>query len=324
MRPTSKSTEVTGGAVWSGRQFHNQPEQSHQHGFLVDLWTDVRRQTGGRVEITVHAGNAGVPGSDPQVLDMAIAGEVEFATMMGPLIATRVPAAEIQGIPFAFAESAAAHRAVDGELGAHLRREMAAHGLYLLPGGALENGFRQICSVSRRVAGVEDLQGYRMRVPAGRVFSELFAALGATPVVINVRDLYTALADGRVDGHENPLAITEVNKLYEVTRHVATTNHVWSAFNLMAHRGFWEALPEDIQAIIQRAVVVHVGRQRAYTVELNRSLEARLASRGLVFTTVDTRPFRRALAGGFYAGCRERCGATAWRLLEDQVGKLPT
>lgn len=309
--------------TWSGRQFHNQPEKSHQHGFLVALWDEVRQATGGQLDITVHAGNAGVPGSDPQVLEMLIGGELEFATMMGPLIATRVPAAEIQGIPFAFGSSAEAHRAVDGALGEHLRREMAAQGIYLMPAGALENGFRQICSVSKPVTGVDDLAGYRMRVPNGALFRELFAALGAEPVTINVADLYQALADGKVDGHENPLAITDANKLEEVTRFVSVTNHVWSAFNLIANLKFWAALPEDLQGIVQHATRTHIGRQRAYTVDLNGKLETQLAGRGLVFNTADTAGFRKRLAGGFYAGCRGRCGSTAWRLLEDAVGKLP-
>jgi tripartite ATP-independent transporter DctP family solute receptor len=308
---------------WRGRQFHNQPEKSHQHGFLVDLWDEVRQATAGRLDIAVHAGNAGVPGSDPQVLDMLIGGELEFATMMGPLIATRVPAAEIQGIPFAFNASAEAHRAVDGALGEHLRREMAAKGIYLMPAGALENGFRQICSVSRPVTRVEDLAGYRMRVPNGALFRELFAALGAEPVVVNVADLYQALAEKRVDGHENPLAITDANQLDEVTRFVSVTNHVWSAFNLIAQQKFWKALPEDVQGIVQRATHTHIGRQRAYTVALNNSLEQQLVSRGMIFNTVDTDGFRARLAGGFYAGCRERCGAQAWRLLEEAAGKLP-
>lgn len=309
--------------TWRGRQFHNQPEKSHQHGFLVDLWDEVRQATGGRLDIAVHAGNAGVPGSDPQVLDMLIGGEVEFATMMGPLIATRVPAAEIQGIPFAFRSSADAHRAADGALGEHLRREMAVRGIYLMPAGALENGFRQIGSVSRPVTRVEDLAGYRMRVPNGALFRELFTALGAVPVGINVADLYQALADKRVDGHENPLAIMDANKLDEVTRYVSVTNHVWSAFNLIANLKFWNALPEDIQGIVQRATLRHIGRQRAYTVELNRTLEQQLVGRGMAFNDVDTAGFRARLAGSFYAGCRERCGAQAWRLLEDAVGKLP-
>src|SRR5438105_6964890 len=221
------------GSVPVFRQLHNQPEESHQHRFLVDLWDEVRKATAGALEVTVHAGNAGIAGSDPRVLELVVAGEVQFATMMGPLIGAVVPAAEIQGLPFAFQSSQQAHAAMDGALGDFLREEMQAKGVYPIPNGALENGFRQICSVSKAVKTPDDLAGYRMRVPAGRILADLFEALGATPVVINIDGLYAALRDGRVDGHENPLAITEVNRLYEVTTRVSMTNHVWSGFNLI-------------------------------------------------------------------------------------------
>jgi tripartite ATP-independent transporter DctP family solute receptor len=308
---------------WTGRQFHNQPEASHQHGFLVDLWHEVSTCTHGRVQITVHPKNGGEPGSDPRVLDMIVSGELEFATMMGPLIANRVPAAEVQGVPFAFADSAQVHRTLDGPLGDYLRSEMAAHGIYALPCGTLENGFRQICSVSRTVLGVDDLAGYRMRVPAGRVFTELFAELGAEPVVVNIDGLFDALEKGRVDGHENPLAITEVNELYKVTRHVALSNHVWSGFNLIANLKFWNTLPADAQAAIHAAVRTHVARQRASTVTLNRALETTLARRGMRVDTVDRAAFRARLGANFYRKLRARCGDQAWLLLENSVGKLP-
>lgn len=307
----------------TGRQFHNQPEESHQHRFLVDLWREVREKTGGRLDITVHARNAGVAGSDPRVLDMLVGGEVEFATMMGPLIAAKVPVAEIQGLPFAFSSPEQVHRALDGALGDYLRAEMAAQGIYALPCGALENGFRHICSVSRRVRGIGDLAGYRIRVPAGRIFSELFAELGATPVPINIDGLYCALESKQVDGHENPLAITEVNHLYRVTQHVALTNHVWSGFNLIANLAFWRALPTDAQDIVHRAVKIHVARQRLYTVELNRSLEKRLAERGMAVDRVDVAPFRARLTSGFYWRWKAHLGREAWRLLQTAVGSLP-
>jgi TRAP-type C4-dicarboxylate transport system substrate-binding protein len=50
-------------------------------------------------------------------------------------------------------------------------------------------------------------------VPEGRIFDDTFKTLGATPTPVFVLDLYRALADGRVDGQENPLAITESLKL---------------------------------------------------------------------------------------------------------------
>ena len=304
------------------RQFHNQPEQSHQHQFLVDLWTDVRKSTAGALEVTVHANNGGTAGSDPRVLEMLVAGEVEFATMMGPLIGAVVPAAEIQGLPFVFQSSAQAHAAVDGVLGDFLREEMKTKGIYAIPGGALENGLRQICSIRSAVRVPQDLAGYRMRVPAGRILGELFEALGATPVVVNIDALYAALREGRVDGHENPLAITDANKLHQVTAHISLTNHVWSGFNLIANRSFWNGLAESAQAAIHAAAKKHVARQRRHTVQLNRGLEVQLKRQGMHIEPVDQAPFRARLGAGFYARWKERCGATAWKLLQEAVGPI--
>jgi TRAP-type transport system periplasmic protein len=304
------------------RQFHNQPEVSHQHRFLVELWDEVRERTAGKVDVTVHAGNAGVPGSDPRVLQMLVEGEVEFATMMGPLIGAVVPAAEIQGLPFAFKSPAQAHAAVDGPLGDFLRQEMRARGIHAIPGGTLENGFRQICSVRKVVKTPDDLAGYRMRVPAGRILRELFEALGATAVVVNIDGLYAALRDATVDGHENPLAITEVNRLDEVTTWIGLTHHVWSGFNLIAHLGYWSSFGESEQAAIHACARRHVARQREYATALNRTLQSTLGAKGMKIEPVDPDSFRARLGDAFYARWKERCGTTAWGLLEDAIGKL--
>jgi TRAP-type C4-dicarboxylate transport system substrate-binding protein len=253
---------------------------------------------------------------------MLVAGEVELATMMGPLIGALVPAAEIQGLPFAFKTSEGAHAALDGPLGMYLREEMRGKGIYLVPHGVLENGFRQICSTKRRVRSPEDLAGYRMRVPAGRILGELFETLGATPVVINIDGLYAALRDGRVDGHENPLAITEVNRLHEVTSHIALTSHVWSGFNLIANLKFWCSLTEGEQAAIHAAARRHVARQRDYAVHLNEALAVSLGRKGMQLEYVQPETFRARLGSAFYARWRERCGTGAWKLLQEAVGRL--
>jgi TRAP-type transport system periplasmic protein len=304
----------------TGRQFHNQPEASHTHGFLVALWNEVSERTDGALKISVHAQNGGIPGSDPAALTMLMAGEVEFMTLMGGILGQVVPVAEIQGLPFAFSSSDEAHAVLRGPLGEYIRAEMAAKGIHGFRDGVLENGFRHIVSIERPVHGVADLAGYRMRIPAGRMFEDLFRSLGARPVVVNIRDLYGALARREVDGQENPLVVTEVNRLYEVCRYVSLTGHMWSGFNLIANRPFWRRLPEDVQDIVNRAVAKHVERQHAYTHAQNRTLEARLAAeRGLVFNRADVASFRAALAGSFYRRWRDELGPTAWRLLGGRI-----
>ena len=155
------------------------------------------------------------------------------------------------------------------------------------------------------------------------MFADAFASLGAIPVEVNVLKLYAALQNREVDAQENPLAVTEALRLHEVTRHIGLTYHMWSGFNLIASRRFWETLPADVQQIIERAARKHVARQRAHTDALNRSLESKLADWGMVATRVDRTGFRDRLRdAGFYQRWRETTGATAWRLLENSIGKI--
>jgi tripartite ATP-independent transporter DctP family solute receptor len=253
---------------------------------------------------------------------MLVAGELELMTLMGGILGQVVPVAEIQGLPFAFADHAQVHRVMQGPLGDHLRDEMAAKGIHGFRHGVLENGFRHIVSIDRPVRTAADLSGYRMRIPAGRMFEDLFRSLGAAPVVVNISELHAALRDRQVDGQENPLVVTEVNRLYEVCRYVSLTGHMWSGFNLIGNLAFWRRLPEHVQAIVNRAVAKHIERQRAYTDRFNRDLATKLETeRGLVFNTADVASFRAALAGDFYRRWKRELGDTAWRLLEDALGR---
>jgi TRAP-type transport system periplasmic protein len=306
-----------------GRQFHNQPEDSHQHRFLVEMWQKIQQETDGKIEITVFPLNNNVAGGDPAVLDLLAKGEVEFFTLMGGLIARLVPPMDIQGLPFAFQTSQQVHEANDGALGEYLSKECAAKGIHRFQYGLLENGFRQISTLDKPIKTADDLVGLKIRVPNGKLFQDLFTTLGAQPVAMNFNELVAAFKDKRIDGQENPLVVTEVNKLYEYTKQMSITNHSWAGFNLIANLDFWKKIPADIQAVIDRNVKIYVAQQRTYVQQLNQSLEPKLKERGMVFTVADVDSFRRKLAGGgFYQRWRTQLGETAWTMLEDKVGKL--
>jgi len=308
---------------WQGRQYHYLSQDSHVHPFLVELWDEVRAATDGRLSITVHAKNEGLPGSHLAIVDLLIAGEVQFYALMGGILGPLVPAMEIQGLPFAFQDHAQVHATLDGPLGIYLRKELDTKGIHALPYGLLENGFRHISTVDRPIASAADLEGMRIRIPEGRMFADAFASMGAVPVEVNVLKLYAALQNREIDAQENPLSITEALRLHEVTRHVALTSHMWSGFNMMASGKFWNTLPADVQQIVERAVRKHVARQRAHTDALNRSLESRVGEWGMIATPVDRDGFRdRLREAGFYQRWREAAGATAWELLEDSIGKI--
>ena len=86
-----------GPARLQGRQFHYQPVASHVHPFLVELWDAVRAESGGRVDITVHANNDGLKDSHAQLIDRVRHGDIELYAVMGSLLGELSPVFEIQG-----------------------------------------------------------------------------------------------------------------------------------------------------------------------------------------------------------------------------------
>jgi TRAP-type C4-dicarboxylate transport system substrate-binding protein len=79
---------------------------------------------------------------------------------------------------------------------------------------------------------------------------ESFKLLGANPTPVAFSELYTALQQGTVDAQENPLSVITTGKLYEVQKYLSLTGHIYSPTMLLVNKSYWEALPEDIRAII--------------------------------------------------------------------------
>jgi TRAP-type transport system periplasmic protein len=308
-------------AEYTFAQYHNQAATGTLHKNLVAMWAAVLAETNGRVETTVYPENNKLPGGDPDALKMLIAGEIQFFTLMGGIIGTVVPVAEAQQLPFAFKSAADAHKAIDGPLGHYIGEEMAAKGMYLFPVAAFDNGMRQVASISRPVANPSDFAGMKIRVPPGQMMLDTFGAFGAQPVTTSANQIYDALKTGRVDAQENPLAILEGFRLYELVKYVSMTNHMWSGFNAMANLTTWKALPDDISSVIERNFTKYVRAQRQDQAALNASLRDDFVKRGLVFNEIDQAAFRAKLPG-VYAIWKEKLGAKCWSLVEAEVGKL--
>ena len=302
-------------------QYHNQAASGTLHRNLTAMWEAVRVETNGRVEATVYPENNKLPGGDPDALKMLISGEIQFFTLMGGIIGTVVPVAEAQQLPFAFKSAAEAHKAIDGPLGKYIGEEMAAKGMYLFPVGGFDNGMRQVASIPRPIAKPDDFAGMKIRVPPGQMMIDTFAAFGAEPVTTPANQIYDALKTGKVDSQENPLAILEGFKLYELVKYVSLTNHMWSGFNAMANLALWKSLPEDVRGVIERNYAKYVRLQREQQGAFNASLRDDFSKRGLVFDEVDQAAFRARLPT-VYAAWKEKLGTRCWSLLEAEVGKL--
>src|SRR5258708_5687409 len=279
------------------RQYHPQPGGGHPPIYLTKLWDAVRKETRGQLDVTVCAQNNGAVIADPEILKQLQSGGLEFFVLNGNILSQAHPSADIQGIPFAFTSSDQVTSLTDGKLGDLMRDGLSAARVYLIPFGCMESGFKHITSVSTPIRTAADLEGFRMRTPGGKLFVEFYKALGAEPRIVGFKRLYQALAEGQVDGQENPLVIAEENRLYEVCKYLSMTSHPWAGYNLIANTDFWQRLPAQVQEIVVRNTKTYVTQQRAFVRAANANLEQTLRQRGMLINTVDLESFRERLRG---------------------------
>jgi tripartite ATP-independent transporter DctP family solute receptor len=256
------------------------------------------------------------------MLSQIRSGGIEFFTLSGLILATLVPAASISGIGFAFPDYDTVWKAMDGGLGAYVRGEITKANLVVMD-KIWDNGFRQTTSSTKPINGPDDYKGFKIRVPVSPLWTSMFKAFDASPASINFSEVYSALQTKIVEGQENPLALISTAKLYEVQKYCSMTNHMWDGFWFLMNRRAWQALPDDIKAIVAKNVNAAAVKERADTEKLNITVREELAGKGLVFNQPDVAPFREKLrSAGFYAEWKGKYGDKAWEILEKSVGKL--
>ena len=280
----------------------------------------IKRETNGKVDIQIFPNNQ--LGGDTDMLSQVRSGAIEIFPLSGLILQTLVPLAGINGLAFAFKDYQTVWAAMDGELGAFIRAAIAKVNLHSFD-RILDNGFRNITTSTKPISSAADLQGFKIRVPVSPLWTSMFKAFGAAPTGINFSEVYSALQTKVVEGQENPLAIIDIAKLYEVQKYVSMTGHMWDGQWILANGKRWASLPADVQAVITKHITAAVLAQRDDIRRLNNGLEAQLKAKGMVFNYPDVKSFRDALSkAGFYKEWRAKFGDEAMAKLEKYSGKL--
>jgi TRAP-type transport system periplasmic protein len=307
-------------AQWTYKYANNLPETHPMNLRAREMAAAIKQETNGRFDLQIFPNSQ--LGSDTDTLSQIRSGGVEFFTLSGLILSTLVPAASINGMGFAFPDYDTVWKAMDGDLGAYIRAQIAKANLVAMD-KIWDNGFRQTTTSTKPIRTPDDFRGMKLRVPVSPLWTSMFKALDASPASINFNEVYSALQTKVVDGQENPLAIISTAKLYEVQKYCSLTNHMWDGFWFLANRRAWEALPDDVRGIVAKHINAAGVKERDDVAKLNATLQQDLAAKGLVFNRPDPALFRDKLrAAGFYTEWKGKYGDEAWSLLEKSVGKL--
>jgi tripartite ATP-independent transporter DctP family solute receptor len=284
---------------------------------LTQMWESIAAESGGRMHATIFPNSQ--LGSDSSMFSQLRLGALTMQGLSAGTLASLAPSADIGFLGFAFKSSEEGLRAMTGPLGAYIRDEAARKGVRVLA-TIWDSGMIQMSSSTHPIRTPRDLTNMKIRVAESPILSGLFKTLGANAVPLPQGELYTALQTRTVDGEAGTLLTMETTRVTEVQRYISLTNHAWSGLWIGVNGEAWNALPTDLQAVVERNNTRYAKLEWRDIALLNGSLADKMARRGLIVNAVDQQPFR-ALLRPYYEYWSAAFGAAEWKLLESSLGR---
>jgi len=257
------------------------PENSNSRAMEVFKHEVERLSAGGMLVDTFPAMQLGGAKDN---LDQVKTGTLQAAYLSTAFMTGFVSKLGVFNLPFIFKDRETAFRVLDGPIGKEIEREMEKAGFKNL--GFWENGWRHMTNSKRPITTRDDLSGLKIRLQNNSVHLRTFKLLGANPVPMDIKEVYSAMQQGVIDGHENPFCNTLNLKFYEVQKYLSVSGHFYDLMGAIMNKRFYDSLPKDKQGIIDRAARAATEFQRKQAVEDDLKCLEALKQKGMQVNTM--------------------------------------
>jgi tripartite ATP-independent transporter DctP family solute receptor len=250
------------------------------------------------------------------------AGTIHMTWVGMAFLSRTVPELEAVSLPFMFPNREAAYKVMDGKVGDLIEARMADKGFTSL--GFMELGPRQVTNSVRPIKTMADLRGLKIRLQPNETHLATFRALGANAVAMDIREVYSALEQRVIDGHENPYNLIVASRFFEVQKYVSNTAHFFDFISVVANKRRIEGLPAEHRNIIKTAMAKAVAAQRAGAAKADEDALAVLQQRGMQYDPMpeSERTAMRNATAGVVDEIRKRVGAQLVDQVLDEVRKV--
>lgn len=242
----------------------------------------LEEESQGKITLTYYP-NAQL-GSDTEIMNSCITGDIDMDLMSGGLAQTIIPESCMFNIPFlnkAEDLEAIIKTMTDSEFREAFDDCYEEAGLKLL---VLSLGQSFELSTREPVTNVDDIADLKLRTVPGESYMAIWEALGANPTPLAYSELYTALQQGVVDGHDQMLSNILSVKFYEQANYVMMTDHNFGSFTIVMNKAKYDSLPAEYQTFLDNAGdYISDYLSRAFQ-DAQKADRASLEELGMVFT----------------------------------------
>ena len=158
-------------------------------------------------------------------------------------------------------------------------------------------------SSTRPIRNTEDFKNWKFRSPPGMA-TLVFKNLGASPIVMDFNEIFTALESGIIDGADAANLTNNVGLgLYDIAEHTNYPGfHSMPADHLTCRKDVWDAMPAHHQAILKIAMQALAMRNATANEVKNAKTAKELRAKGInlyEWTPEELAKYRAAVQAGW-------------------------
>lgn len=247
------------GAIFSGSalsaeqivaKFSHVASPNSAKGLAADYFKkEVERVTNNAIKVEVYPNSTLF--KDKEEMEALNNDNVQFlAPSVSKFASLGVKEFEVFDLPYMFENPESVHKITEGEIGKKLFSSLEPKGFVGL--GYWDAGFKQF-SNNKKLTNVSDFKNQKFRIQSSKVLAAQMSALGAKGIPMAFSEVYNALADGLVDGTENPNSNFYTQRFYEVQKFLTVSDHGYLGYGLITNKKFWDKIPKDLQPKIIEA-----------------------------------------------------------------------
>ena len=219
------------------------------HQAMEHMKQRLEELSGGTVTIDIYPSS--VLGSEAQCIEQLQNGSLAMTKTSTAAMENFIPTMSVFGLPYVFRDGDHFWNVLNGEIGSSMLKQ--GESKFLRGLCYYDAGSRNFYTKETPVRTPDDLKGLKIRVMNSKTAMDMVKAMGASPTPIAWGELYSALAQGTVDGAENNPPSFSSNKHYEVCKHFTLDGHTRIPDMLMMSSKIWNKLDPKVQVWVQQA-----------------------------------------------------------------------
>ncbi|WPJ96614.1 TRAP transporter substrate-binding protein [Coraliomargarita algicola] len=258
------------------------------HQSLVFMKERLEELSGGSVTIDIYP--SAVLGAEVQSIEQLQNGSLAMTCQSVAALENFIPSMAAFSLPYVFRDSEHYWQVLNGEIGHELMEKGEAK--YLRGLCYYDAGSRNFYTKDKPIRTPDDLTGMKIRVMNSATAIDMVKALGGSPTPIAWGELYSALAQGTVDGAENNVPSFYSNKHYEVCKHFSLDGHTRIPDMLLMSSKVWKQLSPQVQGWVQQVAQESSDYQRELWNQKTKLAMEQAAAEGVHIYEVDTALFQ--------------------------------